>query len=313
MRRLLSALCLVLPLAAASTAPAQVGGIVKKAAPKVPSVPGQQQAAAPAKPKCDNSQVVIDNDVVTRYQKSLSARDTYYQSLAKQPGSIGAYYTAVQKRKAIQQRKAAFDSRTGPDWQKQEAITKRMMNGDTTAAYDQAALSQALDMYQVQLPALEWDDQNKVQVGTDSAMMAAGKFGPCDWLDLGERVPRVVGTLAQDENAKDFQGYATQKEVAAIKPHLAELASLLGFNYESAADKARKKKQADSLAAAAAAPRSTGDPTLDCMAKFQQDWAKTHQAEMEAVQKSGDMNEMMRLNSAMSLEMPKKCAPANDQ
>src|SRR5262245_8017337 len=209
----------LLILVAVPAANAQVGGIVKKAAGQVTKKPDSSQAAAStAKPKCDPSSAVITNEVVDNYLKSLSAREAAVQKLAKQPGATGAYYSALLQRDSIQKRKDEFDQQQGPDWAKYQAIQKRLMSGDTTAAHDQLALSQSLDPYSVQIPQLDWQSQQNATATMDSTMRTAGGFSPCDWQDLGERIPRLVQILAQDPKATNFQGYGTPKEAAAVNP-----------------------------------------------------------------------------------------------
>jgi hypothetical protein len=264
-------------------------------------------ATAAAKPKCDPSSAVITSDVVNRYLKSLSAADAAVQQLAKQPGSTGAYYSAVLKRKAIQKRKDEFDLHRGPDWDKQQAIQKRLMTGDTTAIKPMMALEDSLNPNLVKVPDLSWDDQQKANASVDSTMRAAGQFSACDWLDLGERLPRLVYILADDPNAKELQGFGTASEAAAIRPRLSDLAAGLGVNYVSPEEKARRKKQADAEARQAQVPPSSGDPQTDCIIKAQTEWAKAHQAELEAAQKAQDMNAIMKLNTELQAATA-KCA-----
>jgi hypothetical protein len=291
----------LLILAAVSAANAQVGGIVKKATGQVTKKTDSTQTAAPAaKPKCDPSSMVISNDVVDRYLQALNAQSAAVQTLAKQPGATGAYYSAVLQRQAIQKRKDEFDQQQGPDWAKHQAIQKRLMAGDTTAIRDQVALSQSLDPYSVQIPQLDWQSQQNASAAMDSTMRTAGGFSPCDWQDLGERIPRLVQILAQDPNATNFQGYGTPKEAAAVNPKVPQLAPLLHISLNS--PEGRQKKAAP---AAAAQPASSGNPQMDCIQKAQTDWSTKHQAELEAASKAQDMNTIMKLNSELQTEMAK--------
>jgi hypothetical protein len=289
----------LLLLAAAPAAHAQVGGIVKKATGQVTGKKTDSTTTPAAKPQCDPSSIVITNEVVDRYLKSLSAQEAAVQKLAKQPGATGQYYSAVLQRQAIQKRKDDFDQQQGPDWDKYQAIQKRLMSGDTTAIKDQLALSQSLDPYSVQIPQLDWQSQQNASATMDSTMRTAGAFSPCDWQDLGERIPRLVQIMAQDPSATNFQGYGTPKEAAAVQPKVPQLAPLLHI---SLASPERAKKQAP---AAATQPASSGDPQMDCMAKAQADWSKKHQAELEAASKAQDMNTIMKLNSELQTEMAK--------
>lgn len=307
MRRL--TLCLGIALLSTPIAHAQVGGVIKKKAPAVPNVPGTTAptTTAAAKPKCEASKMVINSDIVNRYLQSFAARDAEIQKLAKEPGATGAYYSALLKRQAIQKRKAEFDLQRGPDWDKHQAIQKRMMQGDTAAIKEYTALNASLEPSSVEIPPLSWDDQEKVEARIENAMKSGGKFTDCDWLDLGERLPRLVSILAENPNTKELQGYGTAAEAAAVRPKLAELAAGLGFNYESPDDKARKQKQA-----AAAAPvevPSTGDPQLDCVQKYQMAWTESHKAEIETAQKAQDTNALMKISMQMQQEAMAKCMP----
>src|SRR4029078_8564449 len=91
------------------------------------------------------SSIVITNDVVDRYLKSLSARDADVQQLAKQPGATGQYYSALLQRHAIQKRKDVFEQQQGPDFAKYEAIQKRLAAGGTTPAPGPGGLFAAMD------------------------------------------------------------------------------------------------------------------------------------------------------------------------
>jgi hypothetical protein len=133
----------------------------------------------------------------------------------------------------------------------------------------------------------------------DSTMRIAGGFSPCDWQDLGERMPRLVQILAQDPNATNFQGYGTTKEAAAVQPKVPQLAPLLHI---SLASEERAKKQAP---AGATQPASSGTLRWIAWPRAQADWSKKHQAELEAASKAQDMNTIMKLNSELQTEMAK--------
>ncbi len=144
---------------------AQLGGLVKKKA--VEKATGKQDTVAvagkPAKEKCDPSSMVITSDVVDRYLKSLGASEAAQQKLAKEPGKTGAYYSALFKQRAAVKRKAEFDRRRGPDWEKFQALEKRMLSGDTAAIMPYSTFAQSLDPNQVQVPQLEWEDPAEEQ------------------------------------------------------------------------------------------------------------------------------------------------------
>lgn len=304
-RRHPACLALVLLLSALPAAHAQLGGLKKKVADKVTGKDTVAVAGKGAKAKCDASSMVITSDVVDRYLKSWAARDAELHRLAKEPGKTGAYYTAVLKRQAIQKRKTEFDLHRGPDWDKNQAIMKRLMTGDTTAPREAAALEESLNPNQVAVPELDWENQQKANARMDSTMQVAGGFTACDWKDLGERLPRMVGLLVNDPDAKDFQGYGTAKDAAVIRPRIAELAVALGINYVSPEEKTRREKQRKAEEEEAAQPASTGNAQTDCMMKIQQKWSKAHQAELDAAQKAQDVNAVLRLSQELNAEMAK--------
>lgn len=294
---------------APGAAQAQVGGLVKKKA--VEKATGKKDTAAavakPAKQRCDASKMVITSDVVGRYLKGVDARNAMEQKLAKEPGPTGAYYAAVLKRRLIEKRKAEFDLRRGPDWEKHLAIQKRMMEGDATAVSAYTTLSQSLDPNSVSLPELEWETHQKTNAAMDSTVRVTGNFSECDWLDLGERLPRLVWILAQDANAKDLQGYGTAGEAGAVKPRIAELARAMNIKYQSPEDLARLKKLEEEDKAKAAAAPSSGNPQLDCMARVQGEYMKAHQKEFDAASEKEDMATLMRLSREATDEAMKKC------
>jgi hypothetical protein len=308
---LLAAFGLSLILSVTPGAHAQLGGIAKKKA--VEKVTGKKDTTAASgaktKPKerCDPTALVVTSDVVDRYSKGFAARDAMVAKLAKEPGPTGAYYSAALKREALQRRKDEFDLHRGPDWEKSKAIQKRLATGDTAAITAYVRFGHEMDPYSVQVPPLDWDAQEKANAKVDSAMKAAGQFSDCDWLGIGEKLPRIVYILADNPSAKDFQGFATASEGAAVKPRFLELARGLGIKYVSPEDKARLKKEEEDAAAAAAVIPSTGDPRLDCTSRYQSEWVKRHKAELDKAQESQDMATVMSLTQQMNEEAMEKC------
>jgi hypothetical protein len=311
MRRLQPAcLALALLLTAVPVANAQFGGLKKKALDKATGK-DTVATAAKAKPKCDASSMAITGDVVDRYLKSLAAAGAEMQKLAKEPGKTGAYYSALLQYQAVQKRRAEYDLHKGPDWEKRKALKKRL-NSDITSGKDPTAtiqedqaLTESLNPGRVEIPDIDWQSQQRGNFRMDSTQQAAGKFSECDWTDLGERLPRMVGILVDDPKAKDFQGYGTEKDAAAIRPRIPELARALGLTYVTPEDQARL--DADAKAEKAAAT-STGNPQTDCMTKAHEKWAKAHQAELDAAQAKNDIDTVMKLSMDLNAEMA-KCTP----
>jgi hypothetical protein len=312
MRRLLPlSLAFTMLFVALPDAHAQLGGLVKKKATE--KVTGKKDTVAtagakPAKAKCDASKMVITSDVVDRYLRGFAARDAMEQKLAKEPGPTGAYYAAVFKRQALEKRKLEFDLRRGPDWQKYEALQKRVMEGDTSAITAYATFPQSIDPNSVEIPQLAWEDQQKANARMDSTVKATGKFSDCDWLDLGERFPRIVAILIQDPNARDFQGWGTASEGAAVKPRVVELGRALGFKAaESPEVTARRAQLAREDSAKAAAPPTSGNAYVDCLAKVQGEYLKAHQKEFDAASEKEDVAVLMQLSQAATAEAMRKC------
>jgi hypothetical protein len=142
----------------------------------------------------------------------------------------------------------------------------------------------------------------------DSTVKATGKFSDCDWLDLGERFPRIVAILIQDPNARDFQGWGTASEGAAVKPRVVELGRALGFQAaESPEVKARRAQLAKEDSAKAAAPATSGNPYVDCLGKVQAEYMKAHQKEFDAATEKEDVTTLIRLSQAATAEAMQKC------
>jgi hypothetical protein len=309
-------LALALLLTAVPVAHAQLGGLKKKVADKVTGR-DTVAVAGTAKPKCDASSMVITNDVVDRYIKSMAARDAQMEKLAKEPGKTGAYYAAVLKQQAVRRRKAEYDLHKGPDWEKHKVLQKRLMSevmsakDATPTIKENDALTESLNPSRVEIPEIDWETQKKGNARIDSTMMVAGGFSACDWKDLGEKMPRLVGTLANDPNTKDLQGFGTAKDAAVIRPRLAELTRAMGMEYVSPEDKVRLEADRKAEQEEAAKPPSSGNPQTDCMMAAQVKWQKAHQPELEAASKAKDMNAIMRLNGELSAEMA-KCSPSEE-
>lgn len=310
MRRLVPA-CLALAVlySGAPVAHAQLGGLVKKKA--VEKATGKKDTTATAtgkaKPKCDASSLVITSDVVDRYLRGAAAVTAMEAKLAKEPGPTGAYYAAVLKRRALEKRKEDFDLRRGPDWEKHQALEKRLQEGDTTVIMAYATFQQSIDPNSVQLPQVEWETQQKTNATMDSTMRATAKFSDCDWLSIGERLPRMVYIIVQDANAKDFQGYGTAGEAAVVKPRVAELARAMNIKYDSPEVLARRRQLAKEDSAKAVTPPSSGNAQVDCMARVQGEYLKAHQKEFDAASEKQDVAVLMRLSQAATAEAMQKC------
>lgn len=310
MRRLLAAcLSLILVLAAVAPAHAQLGGLKKKVAEKVTGKKDSTATGATGKAKCDKSTMVITGDVVDRYLKALAARDAEMQKIAREPGKAGAYYAGYFKRREIALRKREFELRRGKDWERYKVLYPKMIHGDQAALKQQQALADSLDPNKVEMPELDWEAQQKGNARLDSVMIQASGIPACDWggNGIGDRMPMLVSILVNDPETKDFRGFGTLQEGAAVKARITELATGLGYSKSilpTEAEKAHVKAEDEKLNEAAIA---TGDPYTDCVTKAQREFMKKHQAELERANKDRDMAASQRLSMLMLQETDKEC------
>jgi len=301
-------------LVAAHPAYAQLGGLKKKVADKVTGKKPDTTVAASTtgKPKCDKSTMLINADVVNRYLKGIAARDAELRKMSKEPGKIGEYYAATFKRQEVAKRKREFDLRRGTDWERYKVIYPKMIKGDQAATRENSALADSLDPNKIQTPELEWEAQAKGNARLDSVMMSAAGIPVCDWggNGIGDRMPMLVNILVNEPDAKDFRGYGTPAEGAAVKARLKELADGLGYNTNQAsstyteAEKAHIKEEDEKLQRLAVL---TGDPYTDCATGVQQAFMKKHQAEFDKLQKQQDMAASQKLSMELMQETDKEC------
>jgi hypothetical protein len=316
MRRFLSVCFSLALLLAAHPAHAQLGGLKKKLSDKVTgkkpdttvAVAGGQGQA-----RCDKSTMVITSDVVDRYLKGMAARDAEIKKIAREPGPNQAYFAATTKREAIERRKREFDLRRGPDWERYKVIYPKMAKGDQVAMTQQRALLDSLDPNKVEVPELDWSAQQANNKRLDSVAIAAAGISACDWggNGIGDRIPMLVNVYVADPNTKDLRGYGTPLEGAAVKARLNELKEVLGYNARAKggaefteAEKAHIKEEDEKLAQSMA---MTGDAYTDCVTKYQQEFYKKHQAELEKASKDQDMAAAQRLSMLMAQESAKEC------
>jgi hypothetical protein len=302
-------------LLAAYPAQAQLGGLKKKVADKVAGKKPDTTVATTAgsgKPKCDKSSMVITADVVDRYLKGFAAQEAERRRMAREKGPVGEYYAAYFRKQEAEHRKQEFDLRRGNDWERYKVIYPKFVKGDQAAMAQNQALQDSLDPNKVQLPVVDWTAQTQHDKRLDSVAIAASGFSACDWgaEGLGERIPMMVRLLLSDPNTKDFQGYGTQAEGAAVKSRLKELADAMGYGTRrgerayTEAEKAHIKDEDEKLQRLA---MLTGDPYTDCATGVQTAFMKKHQAEFDKLQKQQDMAASQRLSMELMQETDKEC------
>jgi hypothetical protein len=310
---------LVLPAAAA----AQLGGLKKKIRDKVP---GQQAQPAQGKtaPKCDASALVITDDVVARYLKSLAAGDAELAKLAKEPGDVGRYYTAYNRRRAVLRQREEFRLHRRPAWERyrerQKAIYKRLMNGDAKAPNELTALDQEVNPPVPDLPELAWESQQQGNTRVQTAMLEAGEFSECDWQRVSgdpPAIPMLTNWLVTKHEAKAGESVsdpgvpATAAEIKAVDARLPELIRALDIQYTTAADRTQLAADSVMLEKEAKQPIETGNPVTDCMNKANAEFLEKHKAELEAASKKKDQAEAMRL-AQLQAKATAKCKPASN-
>jgi hypothetical protein len=301
MRRASVSLPLLLLLALPAALSAQFGNIKKKVTDA--AKPPATQPAPGAQPKCDASTLVITPEVVDRYLKALAAGDGEMARLAKQPGDTGKYWSAYLRAQQQQQRKLEFDAHRGPDWQKYQGYQARIEKGDTTAVQPMVAIQRDVDA-QVQMPDVSWEVQRAGNNRLDEVKRQAGGFSVCDWTNgIQEKLPRTVQALANNDDQKQVEqqlsGQVTPAEISAVKPKLSELARELGIRYRSPEDRKREQQEQQ------AAVQRQMDPRSACLVKASQAFADAHKTELEAAQKAGDVNAMLKLSQLQQAEMAK--------
>ncbi len=322
MRRpcLIPMLVLLSWLIAPTRAAAQLGAIKKKATEQLPGQQPKPTGVKPA-PKCDASTIVITTDVADRYLKSLAAGDAELAKLAKEPGEVGHYYTVYNQRQVIQRQKEDHRLHRRPAWesyhQRRKAIYQRLMKGDMKAQAELEALEQEVNPTLPSLPENAWESTRQGNARMDSVMLKAGGFSECDWKRIAGDPPTIsyiVSNLVSNRAAAadNLKGVATAAEIKAVDPRLPELARALGYDYETAADRAQLAADSVMLEKEAKQPVLTGDPMTDCVNKASAEFMEKHKAEFEAASKKSDQTELMRLAQLQSKEAAKCSKAASD-
>ncbi len=305
-------LCCCLPVAA--------GAQIPKIKPPKVSVPGEHkdQQTTAAKPSCDISTVVISNDVVSRYLKSLDARDAEIRSISKENSAIGRYYAAVFKQQDEKRRWNDFQAGVGPDYVREQEAFKKAKT-DVNAYKTVVEIENSVKPSDTKLPELSWDDQKAANDRIDTAMRKAGNFESCDWAGVTDVVPPIAYAVNENPNLKPADVHVGRStgvsadELAAVRAKRVELAKGLGIGYKT-----------DSVATAEKSGRATKPVVVgnDPMAAYSlctqtemkpsQDYIAAHQAEIDAAQKTGDYQKVAEISAKANdgmLAATNKCQP----
>ena len=300
-----AALCCCLPASA-------VAQIPKVKTPKV-SVPGQNkdQQTTAAKPKCDMSSVVVSNDVVSRYLKSLNARDAEIRSIAKENSAIGRYYAAVIKQQDEKRRWNDYQAGVGPDYTKEQEALKKAKGGDVNGYRVAVEVQRSVQPSDTKLPETSFEDQKAGNDRIDAAMKKAGDFDDCDWSGVTDVVPVVTYAVVQDSTVKPSDVHVgrptgvSADELAAVRAKRVELAKGLGLSYNTDG-RQTKSGGADT------SPMAAYNLCISIEMKPSLDYTEAHKGEMEAAQKAGDYAKMAEIaakaNDGM-LAATNKCQP----
>jgi hypothetical protein len=301
--------------------PVTVGAQIPKIkTPKV-SVPGQskEQQTTTAKPKCDISTVVVSNDVVSRYLKSLDARDAEIRSIAKENSAIGRYYAAVLKQQDEKRRWNDYQAGIGPDYAKEQEALKKAKGGDVNGYKVAVEVQRSVQPSDTKLPETSWEDQKAGNDRIDAAMQKAGDFEACDWTGVTDVIPPMAYAVAEDPNVKPSDLHigrptgVSADELAAVRAKRVELAKGLGISYKSDAqvkegtsDRATKSTSVDT------SPMAAYNLCISTEMKPSLDYTEAHKGEIEAAQKAGDYAKMAEISSKANdgmLAATNKCQP----
>lgn len=294
-------------------ASAQIGGRIRSA---VSNAARPQQASQRA---VQMVVVPITPQVVANYEKGFAARDQEMRRLAQEHTPLGQYYAARMRRDSAERRYAAYNAQTGPDYERAQQLMAAMQRGDTTAPMKLAQLGTEVSTMP-DVPEVDWSAQQAANAHMDTVMMQGAGYDAGEWAYLIDKVPPVVGLLANTGTADTVVARVAQTvnitpdEVRAIGVRRVELARALGWSAQTDEDLARASKPATENPA--------NDPSKNynaCMAegiKPIQEEAERRKAELEAAQQAGDMTKLVdfanRVTAAQQAATV-KCAPLLNQ
>jgi|GEM_PF-693785 len=300
--------------------PVTIGAQIPKIkTPKV-SVPGQnkEQQTTTTKPKCDISTVVISNDVVSRYLKSLDARDAEIRTISRENSAIGRYYAAVLKRDEENRRWNDYQAGVGPDYAKEQEALKKAKT-DVTAYRTVVAIQSSMKPSETKLPDVSFDEQKAGNDRIEAAMQKAGNFESCDWTGVIDVIPPIAYAVNENPSLKPADVHVGRStgvsadELAAVRAKRIELAKGLGIAYKSdSVGTAGKSAKSDRPVASGNDPMAAYSLCTQVEMKPSQDYLAAHQAEIDAAQKSGDYQKVAEISAKANEGMmagQNKCQP----
>ena len=294
---------MLVALAIATPASAQVGGLTKrvkeKAGQEVDPRSADSATDAPAEaaaPGAAGGMIVLDEQVVTQLLTGLKAGQADREAAAKENTAYGrfkkaeaAYAEAQPKCEAATQ---TFPQRAAANpkmLERLNALSEKMMaaqsKGDTTLAaiYQDSALAMQDPSCVVKRPEQPkdyYEAQRDIDVQAEQQEATASGFSPSELAMVKERAIAII-------QGSTPPGDASASEKSAVSAKSAELKPLLGLQDQPAARAAKTAAAPAPTPAPAAAPAP--DPQMSaatsdmsaCMTKNIQ----SHQAEIEALGK----------------------------
>ena len=287
---------------------AQFGSLKKKLAGKK-DPPAAAAASSRQRP-------AITPELVQTYLKGLQARDAAMRKLAQENTARGHYYAAYLRHQDAVQRQNDFNARVGPDWQRYNALNDRWRQHQDIEARKQAnTILESINPENAPEPGLEgfsWQDQRDATTQLDDAARQGAGLDAGTWSQLSDLFPYVVGRVAQSDSVSpsDLGDDWSRSETNTLLQYREQLARGLGISYKTNAQIAQEK--ADK--AAADKNEQMANDQNSCMERempaAERDKA---QAQMQAAQKSGDMNKMMAIGQEYSQKVQAATAKCQQQ
>ena len=306
-RRFAVAAALASLLLVPTPAHAQFGSLKKKLAGK--KDPPAQPAAAPQRP-------VITADLIQGYLKGLQARDAAMRKLAQESTPRGRYYAAYLRHQEAVRRHNDFNARVGSDWQRYNALSERGRQHQDADAMKQAnAILESMNADNAPEPSTDgfsWQDQRDASTALDDAARQGAGLDAGTWSQISDLFPYAVARVSESDSLDpaDLGSDWTRSEANTLLQYREQLARALAISYKSDAQIAQEKAD---KAAADKLQQAANDQNA-CMEREMPAAERDKvQAEMQAAQKSGDMNKMMAVGQAYSQKVQAATAKCQRQ
>ena len=307
--RTLSSLLLTLVIAGTPTAGHAQFGRLKAAAQRVSG--NQNQPAQPVNVK-------LTADVVTRYLEALKARHTELERRSHRNSDEGRYFAALLRQEAQTRRQHDYRQHRGADWaERQRLAALYTATSDTGATMGLVRLEADVNA-SVPLPESSWEDQRKANASLDTVAMNGGGFSAGEWMDLGEKMTRIVSAMSWDAADADStvkqiaqMSNVTPDEVRIVRARRIDLAIAMGYAYRTDEEIVEANKPPPT-------PEESTDPQVRYSACLQHellpfiDEAKRRENEFNAARARNDLSPMMEYGTRLAqaqMAAQEKCGP----